>query len=274
MHIREWLPAGPISSKPPFLLVHGLASNARTWDEVAALLSAAGHPVVAVDQRGHGLSQKPDEGYDFATITHDLRMLLEKFGWEQPILVGQSWGGNVLLEFGARYPQVARQLVFVDGGFLDLNGRGPWERVAADLRPPDLSGTPRSQIAARIKSNYPDWSEVGIEGTLNNFETLPDATVRPWLTLERHLLILRSMYEQKLGALFPLVEEPVLICVADDGTDWTERKRAQVQAAEAGLRIVEIAWFPDAAHDIHVDKPKDLTDRMLEFADRYEGPVK
>ena len=64
----------------PFLLVHGLASNARMWDGVAAVLAAAGHPVVAVDQRGHGRSSKPDEGYDFVTVVADLVALIASLG--------------------------------------------------------------------------------------------------------------------------------------------------------------------------------------------------
>src|SRR5207249_673446 len=40
----------------PFVLVHGLASNARLWDGVADHLHAAGHTVVVTDQRGHGRS--------------------------------------------------------------------------------------------------------------------------------------------------------------------------------------------------------------------------
>ncbi len=63
------LHASPGPGPAPFLLVHGLASNARTWDGVAARLAAEGHPVVAIDQRGHGLSDKPDDGYDYATVT-------------------------------------------------------------------------------------------------------------------------------------------------------------------------------------------------------------
>ena len=85
----------------PFLLVHGLASNARMWDGVAVVLAAAGHPVVAVDQRGHGRSSKPDEGYDFDTIVADLVALIASLGWVRPVVVGQSWGGNVVIELGA-----------------------------------------------------------------------------------------------------------------------------------------------------------------------------
>jgi alpha-beta hydrolase superfamily lysophospholipase len=49
--VRRWRADGA-----PILLVHGLASNARTWDGVAEALVAAGHDVAAVDLRGHGAS--------------------------------------------------------------------------------------------------------------------------------------------------------------------------------------------------------------------------
>ena len=74
--VREW--AGERS--PAFLLVHGLASNARTWDGVARHLNDAGHRVVAVDQRGHGQSDKPDDGFSFEALTADLCALSDALG--------------------------------------------------------------------------------------------------------------------------------------------------------------------------------------------------
>ncbi|MFN8598748.1 MAG: alpha/beta fold hydrolase, partial [Anaerolineae bacterium] len=53
------------------VLLHGLASQAHIWDLVAPQLIDR-FRVIAIDQRGHGLSDKPDSGYDFATITRDL----------------------------------------------------------------------------------------------------------------------------------------------------------------------------------------------------------
>ena len=104
----------------PFVLVHGLASNARMWDGVASELAAAGHPVVWIDQRGHGQSGKPDDGYDFTTIVNDLVVLISELGFHRPIVVGQSWGGNVVLELAATHPEVPGAVVAVDGGFIEL----------------------------------------------------------------------------------------------------------------------------------------------------------
>lgn len=267
LRVRHW--PGP---KRPFVLVHGLASNCHTWDLTAERLAAAGHRVIAVDQRGHGLSDKPDEGYDFATITTDLAHLLAALEVTQPIMLGQSWGGNVLLEFGARYPELARGLGFIDGGFIDLQARpeASWERVAQELKPPDLTGTPREQMKAYMRLSHPDWPEAGIEATLANFETLPDGTVRAWLTLSRHLLILRAMWEQQPQALYPHVTVPVLICVAEDRNNraWSKTKAGQVAAAQSGLPQAEVHWFEDTDHDLHIQRPEALVALLLERVQR------
>lgn len=250
-----------------FVLVHGLASNVRTWDGVARVLSREGHRVVALDQRGHGVSDKPATGYGFDEVTADLRELLRTLGLQRPLLVGQSWGGNVVLELAKRYPEAAAGLVLVDGGFIELSAKpgATWEQTAIDLRPPALAGTARVTLAAEIRRAQPEWSEEGIEATLANFETLPDGTIRPWLTLERHLEILRALWEHKPSAIYPQVTAPVLIVAADDGAARREwRKETEVARAQAGLRRVRVHWFRDTAHDVHVHRPEELAALMLE----------
>ena len=259
LHVREWP-----GDRQPFVLVHGLASNARTWDQVAARLAADGHRVIAVDQRGHGLADKPDDGYDFATVAEDLCLLMDELGVDAPILAGQSWGGNVALVFGAVYPERAAGLAFVDGGFIDMQMRpnAAWEQVAVDLRPPSLLGIPRVDIAARMRHFHPEWDEAGLEGALANFETLADGTIRPWLTLERHMTILRALWEQRPGVFYPLVQAPVVIAAAADhrNPEWMAIKAAQVAAAAEALPRASVHWFEETDHDIHMHRPAALVD--------------
>lgn len=263
LHIRSWP-----GEKVPFVLVHGLSSNCCTWEGVAERLAAAGHRVVTVDQRGHGRSDKPDDGYDFATITQDLALLIEALALDRPVVAGQSWGGNVVLEFGVRYPGAARALSLVDGGYIDLQSRpnASWETISQQLRPPDLAGTPRVQMQQRMRAFHPEWSDAGIEGTLANFETLADGTVRPWLTLPRHLKILRALWEQRPPELYPQVQQPVLICPANDARhpERMAAKVEQVAAAERGLPRGTVHWFPNTDHDIHVHRPDALAALYLD----------
>jgi pimeloyl-ACP methyl ester carboxylesterase len=262
LHVREWLPVA--AERPDFVLLHGLASNARTWDGVATALAARGHRVFAVDQRGHGLSDKPVRGYDFDAVATDLRRLLDALELERPVIAGQSWGANVVLSFGARYAGVAQKLIFVDGGFLELASRGSWDQVSEQLRPPNLVGTPRAQLKAWIGARHPGWGDDALEATLANFETQPDGTVRPWLTYDRHMQILRALYDQHPRALFPQVQEPVLVIVAEDGSDWAARKREQVATAEAALPHAKVVWL-EGPHDIHVDQPERLVQELIKF---------
>lgn len=260
--IREW-PGG----EPAFLLVHGLASNARTWDRVGKRLAEAGYRAIAVDQRGHGLSDKPDEGYGFDEVTADLRALIESLKLQRPVVAGQSWGGNVVLELAARWPELPRGLVLVDGGFIELSAApgASWEKVAVDLRPPSLAGTPREAMLERMRSFNPDWDDEAIEMQMGNFETLPDGSIRPWLSLDRHMAILRALWEQKPSQLYSRVSTPTLIAVADRGPPQRmERKHNEVAAAEKGMACARVRWFHDTAHDIHVHRPRELADWMLE----------
>ena len=263
LHIREW--AGVAR---PFVLVHGLASNARTWDLVAKELNGLGHHVVAVDQRGHGLSDKPDHGYGFAEVTHDLASLINELDLDAPVVAGQSWGGNVVLEFATRYPESLSGLVLVDGGFIELSHGpdGTWERISVELKPPPLAGTPRAQMLERSRSFHPEWSNEQIEMQLANFETLLDGTIRPWLTLERHMMILRALWEQHPSQLYPHVQAPALVAVADRGAPSWRRQEALHQL-ETLMPRARVQVFPNSVHDMHVDQPVELASWMLEALD-------
>jgi len=263
-------PTGGSASAAPFLLVHGLASNARLWDGVARRLAEAGRSSVAVDLRGHGQSDKPDTGYDFATIARDLRTLIDAIGpgFERPILVGQSWGAGVVLDFAVRYPDLTRGIVLVDGGLTDLWDAFPtWDVCWDRLAPPQLVGLPLSDVEAYFRTAHADWPEEGFEGSLGNFEIRPDRTIAPWLKRDNHKAILEAMWSQRTAALWAALRVPALIVPVDGGEgDWTKAKRAgaaaAVAAAEAGGVPVRVTWFT-GDHDIHAQHPAELTEAIL-----------
>ncbi len=267
LHVLDWSPPEP--SGLPFVLVHGLSSNARLWDGVARRLADVGHATIAVDQRGHGLSSKPDAGYDFETITNDLAALLNMVGFERPIVAGQSWGANVAVELAARHPGRTAGIVAVDGGFIDLSERfSNWEDCEKMMAPPRLAGMRGSQLEAAVRSANPDWPEEGITGQLAFVEWRADGTVAPWLSFERHMQILRAMWEQHPKELYRRITDPVLWCPADSGeVKWTADKRAGLDAAEALLAHSRVVWFSPAHHDVHAQKPAEVAAAMLAAID-------
>lgn len=258
----------PTSTGTPIVMVHGLASNAQLWDGAARHLRALGHGVVAIDQRGHGTSDKPDNGYDMDTVTDDLAAFLDSLAddnaaWSRPVVIGQSWGGNIVVHLAWKYAQRLRGVCAVDGGTIDLKSAFPdWDDCAHQLAPPHIAGTRYDRLWAAIKATHPDWSDDAIDATLANMEHLPDGTVRPWLTRERHMKILRGLWEHTPHDLFPHIAVPVMFTPAIDDSEFSHRKLVALERAEQSLGSCRIVPFHGADHDLHAQHPRQFADAI------------
>lgn len=244
----------------PFLLVHGLASNARLWDGVATELAGRGHRVVAVDQRGHGQSDKPDDGYDMATVANDLAALIVTLDLHRratPVVAGQSWGGNVVVELAHRHPALVGALACVDGGTIELGERfATFDACWKVLAPPRTAGMDHAELARRMAAMHPDWPESGITGALACFEQRPNGTAAPWLTRKRHRLVLQGLWAHRPHQLFRDLAMAVLFVAADTGdAAFTAAKRDGIDRAVLQLAHGWAEWFSPADHDVHAQFP-------------------
>jgi pimeloyl-ACP methyl ester carboxylesterase len=95
-----------------FVLVHGGAQNAHTWDTVALAL---GRPLVAIDLPGHGHSAwRPSKDYRPAAMAEDVACTIEALAPDATTLVGMSLGGLTAVATLALRPDLADRLVLVD----------------------------------------------------------------------------------------------------------------------------------------------------------------
>lgn len=272
-HYRDY--AGP-ADRPPLVLLHGVASTSRIWLLVGPLL-AEWRRVLALDQRGHGETEKPERGYDFASVVADALAFIDAIGLERPLLVGHSWGGNVAVQLAATHPERVAGLVLVDGGFLELSTRPgmTWERAERELAPPDMTHLTADELVEMAKQWElgPIWSPAVEAALLANFEVLSDGKIRPRLPRDRHLQVVRALWEQKVSELCPRVECPVLFVAADHGESertrrWMDHKRDGVARAQERLRDCQVVWMPETIHDIPLHRPKELADLITRFAER------
>jgi pimeloyl-ACP methyl ester carboxylesterase len=95
---------------PPLLLVHGWPQTWYQWRLVMPEL-ARDFQVVAVDQRGIGLSDKPQDGYDTGTLAGDLVALMEALGHQRFALVGFDTGLPISYALAADHPDRVERLV-------------------------------------------------------------------------------------------------------------------------------------------------------------------
>ena len=270
-HYRDWGGNGP-----PLVLLHGLASNCRIWDLIAPSLTHR-FTVYALDQRGHGQTDGPPHGYDFDSVCSDLHAFSQHLGLERPLLAGHSWGGNVVLQYAVDYPESTAGIVMVDGGTIEIASMPGmnWDNAQVRMAPPDFTGMTWENLLERVKGGDLGalWNPEVEDFFRSNFHIGPAGEVRPCLTRENHMQCVRALWEHKPSQLFRRVSPPVLIVPAwrepksDREAMFTNSKVRMVNMARDLLENGQIHWMEDSIHDIPLQRPQELAQAIIDFAD-------
>lgn len=93
----------PTSTQPTVLLIHGWPLSHEMWDYQMIGLAEQGIRVVAYDRRGFGKSSKPWGGYDYDTLTDDLKAVIDELKLDNVVLVGFSMGGGEVVRYFSRH---------------------------------------------------------------------------------------------------------------------------------------------------------------------------
>lgn len=97
----------------PIFLLHGLAGRANEWHQTAQWLTQHGQ-VIALDQRGHGMSQKGLADCSREAYVNDVITVIEQLRLAPVLLIGQSMGGQNAFLVAARRPELVRALIVVE----------------------------------------------------------------------------------------------------------------------------------------------------------------
>ncbi len=263
----------------PMLALHGLASSAHWYDIVARLLRDR-YRIIAPDQRGHGQTTQAASGYDWHTLSGDLAALLAHVsagipGFGQPVAaLGHSWGGHVVSNFAAHYPDRVRRIVMIDGGFLDgrLFPEPTWEAFSDRLRPRNVTGD-RDEFLNRLREQMAGWWNSEIERIVQTmvYED-EDGQIQDILRPENQAQVIRAMWDDPCSSTLPQVQCPALMIAAGPvperaNSDFAQLRRRMVGAAEAALPNGRAHWIPETVHDIGYHKPEELARVILEFLD-------
>ncbi len=265
----------------PVLLTHGGFDFAGTWDGFAPLLADAGWRVVAWDQRGHGDSEHAVL-YSWAADARDLVAVLDTLGPEPVPLVGHSKGGGLATDVAAALPERVRCLVNIDGlpsvaehpdvpeherGDAFETRMAEWldhrRRAASLVRKPgtleDLARR-RGRMNPRLSREWLEYLvTVGARRDPDGWRWKIDPSLRmggfgPWRpgwALEQF----RGLRVPVLGMLGLVPEE----------MGWGTRPE---QIAPFLPHEAELVPFADAGHFVHIEKPREVAERVLRFLRR------
>jgi pimeloyl-ACP methyl ester carboxylesterase len=244
----------------PVLLLHGLASSRRFWDLVVRGL--AGLPVVALDQRGHGDSERPAGPYDGGTVAQDALTALDALGLSRAVVVGHSWGAGTALRLAATAPERVLAVVAVDGGFGSARDvAATREQARVRLTPPRLA-LPPDQLRTVLRSGplAPWWNEEVEAAVLPLFATGPDGLARARLPFAAHMAIVDDLLDHDPVRLLPEVRCPAWLvsCESVGGGGDAEppgRRAAALERAGGLLARPRLLRWGGAVHDVPLQWP-------------------
>lgn len=96
-----------------FVFIHGFGGQAEQWHYQLQKFSIENR-VIAIDQRGHGLSDKPSRSYDMPQLVEDLETALTLLKVKSKfVLVGHSYGGAVVTEYALKNPDRVERLILM-----------------------------------------------------------------------------------------------------------------------------------------------------------------
>ncbi|MGE3275929.1 MAG: alpha/beta fold hydrolase [Vicinamibacterales bacterium] len=107
----SYVEQGPADGRV-LLLLHGYTDSAASWARVMPMLPQA-YRVIAIDQRGHGHSDRPRDGYSMPQMARDAVQLLDALGIERAVVVGHSMGSLIARQIAVLAPERVDRLVLV-----------------------------------------------------------------------------------------------------------------------------------------------------------------
>lgn len=263
-------------SGPPVLLLHGLASSRRFWDLVVPGL--VGLPVLALDQRGHGDSERPAGPYDGATVVADVLTALDAVGLSRVVVVGHSWGATTALRLAATAPERVLATVAVDGGFWTPRAAGSTPEQARERLTPPRTALPPDQLRALLRGGplAPWWSPAVEAALLPLFGVGPDGLARARLPFEAHMAIVDDLLGDDASARLSQVRCPAWLVACEPAAaaasgETTAARSAALEFAGARLAQPRLLRWTGALHDVPLQWPALVAGLVRAAADEV-GP--
>jgi pimeloyl-ACP methyl ester carboxylesterase len=262
--------SGPAGAAPPLVLLHGWGQTQAMFRHQFADL-AGQRRVVTVDQRGHGLSDKPHHGYRIARLARDAQQLLDHLGIDRADVLGWSMG------------------VSVWWSFIDQYGTDRLRRFVAVDQPAAVAAVPWLPDQARIDSgaifdvaallalgeslNGPEGEDAARAFVRSMFSGEPDPAI--WAFIEQEIKstpphagvpLLWDHCAQDWRDVLPRVDVPTLV-IGCDGSHVDPASQRYIAEQIPGARLHVFGKDVASSHFPFLENPAAFNAVVEEFLD-------
>lgn len=257
---------------PPLLCVHATGFHGRIWEPFVPRLREH-FSVIALDQRGHGDSDKPDGGYQWARFGDDALAVVDHLGLEHPAGLGHSAGAAALIFAETNRPGTFSRLVLMDPTTLPSEFRALTAHLenpmAAQARKRRAVWDSPEQMIARLRNGTPlsGWREeflkaYAIYGTSPRDDGTVELKCPPAIEAQIYAEAGSNDGWERLARL----DCPTLLLTGDDSPMWSGGRNLEALERLPSGRAVTIR----GGHFFPMENPDDTLAEVLPFL--LDGP--
>jgi len=234
------------------VLVHGGTIPMFAWDKISPGLTSAGYRVLSYDMYGRGYSDRPHVTYNRELYRNQLLELMDALNLREPFdLVGYSFGGGIVADFTARYPQRVRRLALISP-------------VVYNFKTPRIFRIP---VIGEILARF-----IGIRTVTRRANTMYEGT--PSAERNSALFAEQTTFKGFQNSLLSMIRGDAIGNYCDSyesvgkqkrsvlliwGSHDTEIPEEVIKTTRKLIPHIQFHAIPDAGHNIVFQKPEQLT---------------
>ena len=245
---------------PLMLFFHGITSNSAVFAPLMARLSDR-FTTIAVDQRGHGLSDKPENGYEANDYADDIASLIRTLGRGPAILVGHSLGARNSVTAAARNPELVRSVIAID--FTPYIETEVLDALESRVNAGDRLFKDAEAVQAYLKGRYPNIPADAIMIRAESGYRQVEGGLRPLASPAAMAQTAKGL-RADLTQAYRDVEKPVLIVRGEESKLVSAEALAKTSRLRPDLPVIVV---PGADHYVNEVSPGITLKAITNFID-------
>lgn len=240
------------------VFLHGFGGDLGAWEKEISYFTALGYSILALDLRGHGLSDKSEDlsFYNLENFAKDLNLLLEYEQIKKPVIIGHCLGGLVTIYFQTMFPNKSKALILVDTSY----------------KPPFIGSNFVAQAFLKqffrlFSKIFPNLAVYG-HADFNRFLGTSDIDFKRLLSdmmhtsLKSYLTLCQSLVGFNAKQLLDKISVPTLVV---EGTDDTIFPPDIARYLHSRIKTSELDLIEGANHILVLNNPKQLEESIESF---------
>ncbi|KAI8138194.1 Alpha/Beta hydrolase protein, partial [Fennellomyces sp. T-0311] len=247
----------------PLIVCHGLFGSKQNWRSLGKSMSQRlDRDVYTLDMRNHGESPHASV-HTYDAMAQDLAGFMNEHNLQEPILLGHSMGGKVVMTTALQNPSVVKKLVVVDIAPFSLPLSNDFAAYIDAMRKIDAANLKKQSDADKMLQEYE--SDVGVRMfLLTNLKRQSDGVYRFRIPYDILGKALGNMGDFSQWASQQCYDKPTLF-VAGGKSGYCKPLAKYPDQLKAMFPDSRVEVIDDAGHWVHAEKPDAFLKRVIEF---------